>query len=108
MKRLLVLSLVLVACMAVLSGCGGNGDSAAEAGGEAQPGGAVGAAEAAACAENRSLISSAAKRYEMLEGAYPDSLQELVPGYLQSVPSCPSGGSYRLQGGTVTCSVHGR
>jgi hypothetical protein len=42
-----------------------------------------------------------------MEGKAPTSIQQLVPGYLESVPACPSGGTYTLSGDRVTCSVHG-
>jgi hypothetical protein len=67
----------------------------------------VGQAESAACAANRKMISTSSQSYFAMEGVYPSSIQQLVPEYLQSVPSCPSGGTYMLQGKTVTCSVHG-
>jgi hypothetical protein len=68
----------------------------------------VAQAEAAACAANRNMISSAAQQYYAMEGVYPSSIQALVPGYLASLPTCPAGGRYTLQGSTVTCSVHGQ
>jgi len=111
MKRILVLFLLLMVLAAIFAGCGGNGDavdSSNDSGSGTSDGGPVGQAESAACAANRATISSAARQYQAMEGAYASSLQQLVPGYLQSVPVCPSGGTYTLQGSTVTCSVHGQ
>jgi hypothetical protein len=53
------------------------------------------------------MISMSAQSYFAMEGSYPGSIQKLVPGFLQSVPTCPSGGTYTLQGSSVSCSVHG-
>jgi len=111
MKRLLVLSLLLMMLVAVFAGCGGNGDavdSSNGSGGGTSGGGPVGQAEATACAANRKTISAAARQYQAVEGDYPNSIQQMVPGYLKSMPVCPSGGTYTLQGSTVTCSVHGQ
>ena len=110
MRRVLVLSLLLVVIAMAFAGCG-NGDavdSGSGNGGGTSDGGPVGQAEATACAANRKAISSAVQQYYNLEGAYPSSIQQLVPGYLKSVPACPSGGTYTLRGNTVTCSVHGQ
>ena len=108
MRRWLIFSLLLVVLLALLAGCGGSGDSASGVGesGEGR-GGAVGQAEAASCAANLRTIMGAVQQYQATEGTYPRSIQELVPEYLMSVPTCPSGGKYTLSGSTVTCSVHG-
>ncbi|RJP26126.1 MAG: hypothetical protein C4536_16195 [Actinobacteria bacterium] len=108
MKRLFVLSLLLILLVVVFVGCGGGADATSPSDGESGGGGPVGQAEAATCAANRKTIAAAAQQYYGMEGTYPTSIQQLVPGYLQSVPACPSGGTYTLQGSTVTCSVHGQ
>lgn len=107
MKRWPILFISLLVIAAIAAGCGGS--DGATNGGDAgtQQGGPVGQAESTACAANRQAISSAARSYDAMEGTPPTSIQALVPGYLQSVPSCPSGGRYTLQGSSVTCSVHG-
>jgi hypothetical protein len=109
MKRwsMVVAVLIVVAVFAVGCGGGGDGDTASNGSEGTSRGGPVGQADAAACAANRRIISSAAQQYYAIEGAYPNSIQALVPKYLQGVPACPSGGRYTLQGSTVTCSVHG-
>ncbi|MEW6554479.1 MAG: hypothetical protein AB1384_09355 [Actinomycetota bacterium] len=110
MKRwpILVVSLTAVAVLALLAaGCGGSDNAATGGDSGTGQGGPVGQAESAACAANRKMISSALQQYENLEGSPARSIQALVPGYLQSVPSCPSGGTYTLQGNKVSCSVHG-
>ena len=107
MKRNLLLALVLPALVVLAAGCGGGEGGNAAANQESERGGPVGQADSAACAANRSLISSAAQQYQAVEGVYPASIQALVPGYLQSVPACPSHGSYALQDKGVSCSVHG-
>ncbi|MBC7228846.1 MAG: hypothetical protein H5T74_00430 [Actinobacteria bacterium] len=106
MRRWLLVFLVLAAAAVLVAGCGGGGETSAPQENGA-PQGPVGQSEATACAANRNIISSAAQRYHAMEGSYPTSIQQLVPGYLQSVPACPAGGRYSLQGTTVTCSVHG-
>ncbi|MBN2027889.1 MAG: hypothetical protein JW854_14145 [Actinobacteria bacterium] len=107
MKRVMVLSLLLMMLAVVFVGCGSNTDS--DAGSvEVNKGGDIEQANAAACAANRKIISAAAQEYFAMEGTYPSSIQALVPGYLQSVPACPSGGTYSLSGNTATCSVHGQ
>jgi hypothetical protein len=108
MKRWSILLVLLVAVAVIAAGCGGS-DNAATGGdsGTGQQGGPVGQAEAAACAANRNMITSALRQYDAIEGSTPTSIQALVPDYLQSVPACPSGGRYTVKGNTVTCSVHG-
>lgn len=102
----LLLALLLV--LALLAGCGGQ-EAETTGSGDAGSGsgGPVGRAEDSACAANRRVISSAAQQYMTMEGKPPSSLSSLVPGYLQSVPSCPAGGTYTLYGTRVVCSVHG-
>ncbi len=114
MKRCMVMALFLALLAMAAAGCGGGGEAAD--GNGAGDNGASGSslleperqAETASCAANRRTISSMVQQYAAMEGAYPTSIQKLVPDYLQSVPSCPSGGTYSLQGGTVVCSVHGK
>lgn len=104
-----ILMAVLLLVAALFAGCGG--DSAApgegDGGNGSTGGGPISQAEATSCAANRKTISAAAQQYYNFEGTYPASIQVLVPDYLMSVPVCPSGGRYTLQGSTVTCSVHG-
>ena len=107
MKRWLIFILLLSIAAVIAAGCGGSGETAST-NDTASQGGVEGQADAAACSANRRMISSASQQYFSMEGAYPASIQVLVPGYLQSVPACPSGGTYRLQGSSVTCSVHGK
>jgi hypothetical protein len=111
MKRWLVLFLSLIlATLALLQvGCGNSENSTSQdnVSDQGSSGGAVGQAESAACAANRRTIASAVQQYKAIEGKSPTSIQQLVPKYLQKVPTCPSGGTYSLSGGTVTCSVHG-
>lgn len=111
MKRIFVLFLLLMVLAVVFAGCGGNGDAVDSGNGSnggTSSGGPIGQAETTSCEANRAIISAAARQYQAMEGAYPTSLQQLAPGYLQSVPVCPSGGTYTLQGSSVTCSVHGQ
>jgi hypothetical protein len=108
MKRWSMLVVLLVAVAIFTAGCGSGGDATSNQNGETNQGGPIGQADATACAANRKMISSAAQQYYIMEGAYPTSIQALVPEYLQSVPACPSGGKYTLQGSTVTCSIHGK
>jgi hypothetical protein len=108
MRRWLVFLILLLTLAVLLTGCGGNENATTDQNnGGTSSEGPVGQAEATACAANRRAISSAAQQYFAVEGAYPSSIQQLVPDYLTSVPTCPSGGTYTLQGKTVTCSVHG-
>ncbi|HEU4963118.1 MAG TPA: prepilin-type N-terminal cleavage/methylation domain-containing protein [Bacilli bacterium] len=72
------------------------------------------------CEGNQRLMRSQLENYYLTENGYPsdasdaERLQSLVEeGYLQSNPSCPSGGSYELTPAAdglsihVACSVHG-
>lgn len=66
--------------------------------------------QSAACAMNLEAISTACKRHAAEKGGFPANLDALVPAYLDSVPSCPAGGTYTLgtpEGDPPTCSVHG-
>jgi hypothetical protein len=104
MRRWLIMALLLVLLVALVAGCTSESDSAEPT----QPrGGPVGQADEAACAANRKLIESAVQQYYGLEGVYPTSIQQLVPEYLEKVPSCPGGGTYTLTGTKVICSIHG-
>lgn len=109
MKRLVVFFLLIAVLALLAAGCGGGGGEATNGGAEGDGGvlGPVNKAEDASCAANRRVISDCAQKYGAMEGTYPTSIQQLVPDYLQSVPACPSGGVYSLQGGKVVCSVHG-
>ena len=65
---------------------------------------------AAACAMNLDAIDLACKKHAAEKGGYPAALADLVPDYLGSLPSCPSGGGYVLgtpDGVPPTCSVPG-
>ena len=65
---------------------------------------------AAACAMNLDAIDLACKKHAAEKGGYPAALADLVPDYLGSLPSCPSGGGYALgtpDGDPPTCSVPG-
>lgn len=108
MKRLLVLTLMVIVAALLLAGCGGDSDSSSGEEGVHHPtSGPIAEADAAACNANRRTIEAAVQHYYAMEGTYPTSLQQLVPEFLQSIPACPGGGSYTLQGTTVVCSVHG-
>ena len=108
MKKAAVLVLALTVLLVLAAGCGAGNEGETGSGSEGTlRGGPVGQADSAACAANRNLINAAARQYQAVEGTYPASLQALVPGYLQSVPACPANGSYTLQGGKATCSLHG-
>lgn len=101
---LLLFPLLLLSFLIALPGCGGS-----EKGEEAAPqAGPIEGSQAAGCAANRRAIESALQAYQAANGKPPSSLQQLVPQYLQKLPSCPAGGSYQLSGTTVSCSVHGR
>ncbi len=65
---------------------------------------------AAACAMNLDAISSACKKRAAEEGGFPKSLAELVPTYLDAIPSCPDGGTYQMgtpEGDPPSCSIPG-
>jgi len=106
---MVTVSVILLIIVPALAGCGGGNQPSGETGTEPQvtPGSPMGEAEAAACAANRRAISSAVQQYQAVKGQAPTSVQQLVPEFLQSVPACPSGGTYNLSGNRVICSVHG-
>jgi len=109
MRKVFILVLLALLLAVVMAGCGGESAQPSQ-GGQASGGsggGPAGQAETAACAANRRAIAAAAQQYKAMEGKAPTSIQQLVPGYLESVPACPSGGTYTLSGDRVTCSVHG-
>jgi len=69
-----------------------------------------------ACATNLAAITDAVEKYNIDHNTMMDSLnisQLVTDRYLQSLPSCPEGGTYSSQGSLVTnsgkivCSVHG-
>lgn len=116
MRRWLIILLVLLMTIGLVTivGCGSSGESSStsDAGGDNMEGNdsskvTLSSTEATACAGNRRTISSAAKSYQAMEGKAPSSIKQLVPGYLQSVPTCPSGGVYTLSGTEAKCSIHG-
>ncbi len=110
MRKAAILIMLALLVALFVSGCGGEA-SAPEGEGGTSGGtgitGPVGQAETAACAANRRVITSAVQQYKSMEGKAPTSIQQLVPEYLDSVPTCPSGGTYTLSGDRVICSVHG-
>ncbi len=114
MKRLIILFLLVALTVLTFAGCGsGDADSPGSDANDpnsssAPQKGPTAQAEAASCAANRKTIEVAVEQYYFTEGSYPTTIKQLVPGCLQSIPACPSGGTYTLAGNTVTCSVHGR
>lgn len=65
-------------------------------------------AEETACKANLRTINGAISQYYAVEGTYPTQ-GNLVPNYLQTWPTCPSGGTYTIPGTppVATCSGHG-
>ncbi len=71
-------------------------------------------AKAVACKENQAVIESACALYYADEALhqrtaqYPPALDNLVPGILDKLPVCPSGGNYTAfyvpASGTTSCS----
>ena len=62
----------------------------------------------AECAMNLDSIATACKKYAAEKGGFPKNLSSLVPTYLETVPACPSGGTYTLgtpEGDPPTCSI---
>lgn len=107
-KRVAIAMAVALLVLAILAaGCGGESETAGNTGVHPAENTPPGQAESAACAANRRTISAAVQQYQAMEGRPPTSILQLVPGYLQSVPTCPSGGTYTLSGNRVACSVHG-
>jgi prepilin-type N-terminal cleavage/methylation domain-containing protein len=65
---------------------------------------------AAECALNLDAIAMACKKHASEQGGFPKTLSGLVPAQLESIPTCPSGGTYLLgtpEGDPPTCSVPG-
>ena len=65
-------------------------------------------AREAECAMNLDSISIACKQYASEQGGFPETIEKLVPTYLDEVPTCPSGGIYTLgtpEGDPPTCSI---
>jgi hypothetical protein len=100
--RYLIVGLILISLVVIVAGCGSSAEQLTN-----PTEGPVAKADSAACAANRRTMESSLQQYSVLEGKSATSLQQLVPKYLQSVPSCPSGGTYSLQGSRVSCSIHG-
>jgi hypothetical protein len=52
---------------------------------------------------------SALTKYRIETGAYPDSLDKLVPKFAAAVSACPNGGAmqYRLSGGDYVLTCNG-
>ena len=62
----------------------------------------------AECTMNLDAVATACKKYAAGKGDFPKHLSDLVPAYLESVPACPSGGTYTLgtpEGDPPTCSI---
>ena len=62
----------------------------------------------AECAMNLDSIATACKKFAAEKGGFPKNLSSLVPTCLESVPTCPSGGTYSLgtpEGDPPTCSI---
>ena len=62
----------------------------------------------AECAMNLDSIATACKKYAAEKGEFPKNLSSLVPTYLDSIPACPSGGTYTVgtpEGDPPTCSI---
>ena len=62
----------------------------------------------AECAMNLDSIATACKKYAAEKGGFPTNLSALVPTYLDTIPTCPSGGTYTLgtpEGDPPTCSI---
>lgn len=77
-------------------------------------------AQKVACEGNQRLLRAQLENYYLSEKVYPpgnndqDRMANMVNlGYLQSVPTCPSGGTYLItvapdgKSVTVSCTVHG-
>jgi len=65
-------------------------------------------AREAECVMNLDAISIACQRFATEEGGFPETIEQLVPVYLEEVPHCPSGGTYTLgtpEGDPPTCSI---
>lgn len=106
MRRVLPLIACFALLLLLLAGCGGSQEAKTNEP-HVSEGGPTNSTTAAACAANRRMIDTAIQQYKAMEGTPPTSLQQLVPRYLETMPSCPSGGSYSIQGEKAVCSVHG-
>ena len=65
---------------------------------------------AAECAMNLEAIATACQKHASEKGGFPKRLSDLAPAYLESIPACPSGGTYGLgtpEGDPPTCSIPG-
>lgn len=64
-------------------------------------------AQESACKANLRTLMGSIAQYAAENGKNPDSLDQLVPDYLKSLPRCPAGGNYTYDKtkGTVTCSI---
>ena len=63
---------------------------------------------AAECAMNLEAIATACQKHASEKGGFPKRLSDLAPAYLESIPACPSGGTYGLgtpEGDPPTCSI---
>ena len=93
------------------AGCGGEGSSGSADPGQTSNGDISTRDPRSDCLFNSALISGYALQYKQEKGAYPLSIEEMVPEFLQKMPVCPAGGTYRLITGEglsdVECSVHG-
>ncbi|TCP59649.1 competence protein ComGC/general secretion pathway protein G [Tumebacillus sp. BK434] len=77
-------------------------------------------AQKVTCEGNQRLLRAQLENYYLIENSYPagatdaERLKQLVDrGYLQSLPTCPGGGTYELTAAAdgksvaVDCPVHG-
>jgi prepilin-type N-terminal cleavage/methylation domain-containing protein len=77
-------------------------------------------AQRVTCEGNQRLVRAQLENFFLIENGYPtgatdaERMRQMVDrGYLQTAPSCPSGGAYSISvsadgaSATVECSVHG-
>jgi len=68
----------------------------------------TGDAQKKACAANERTLEGAVAMYQAANGGkMPSSLDDLVPGFIEAIPTCPVDGtsSYKLNSnGTVSCN----
>jgi len=100
---IICLSIFILASMIVAIGCGGK--SAAEKGAEEQT-----------CHANMKTVRSASNIYAASnDGTYPGDMSDLVPEFIETTPTCPSGGNIDWgwdsgAGGSPpspSCDIHG-
>jgi hypothetical protein len=106
MKTLLLIAFVAVSVLS-LSGCGDGSSSSAPAQNTSSANNSNPIKQPIDYAEKKAglaALTEAVRQYNVQEGHYPQTLQDLMPNYIARIPDAPTGykWNYDATAGTVT------